>query len=170
MDWARGYKLSEVRNADGTCGAGIKPLDVWGTLVDFAVEQVTSYAIGAVVGVATGGLGLLASHGVSRFLKSSVHHIATNKNFIKGQQWSRQFLPIFQRAGMTLNDALNKVAVYGHRGPHSDQYHTIIRQRLLQATRGLNGPAYTSALQNELRTLASELQTTGSLLNKLVTQ
>lgn len=71
---------------------------------------------------------------------------------------------------MNLDDALNKVSVPGHKGPHPEAYHQEIFDRLTSATNGLNGTAYNDALQTELNAIAKELQTPGSVLNSLVTK
>ncbi len=68
-----------------------------------------------------------------------VHHIATNKNNVSartGGPWTPRFKAIFDAAGMSLDDALNKVSVPGHVGPHPAKYHQIIFDRLTQAVRG----------------------------------
>lgn len=104
--------------------------------------------------------------------KGPVHHICTNKNCVSsatGGPWTPRFEPIFEKAGMTLDDALNKVALPGHKGPHPEAYHQAVFRRLTSATDGLNGKAYSDALQKELGAIRSEIQTPGSLLNKLVT-
>jgi hypothetical protein len=56
-------------------------------------------------------------------LKGPLHHLATNKNFVRAMQWSKKFEPIFKQAGYTLDDAINKVFVPGHRGPHPEKCH-----------------------------------------------
>ncbi|QNM95561.1 RHS repeat-associated core domain-containing protein [Chitinimonas koreensis] len=105
--------------------------------------------------------------------KGAIHHICTNKNCIStifGGPWTPRFEAIFEKAGMNLDDTLNKIAVLGHKGPHPEAYHQAIFDRLTSATNGLNGHAYREALQLELRALGKEIQTPGSLLNKLVTK
>ena len=50
-----------------------------------------------------------------------VHHICTNKNCIstaRGGPWTPKFEAIFKKAGLDLDDAINKIAVPGHKGPH----------------------------------------------------
>jgi RHS repeat-associated protein len=47
--------------------------------------------------------------------KPEIHHIATDKGIKSG--WTARFTAIFAKAGMTLQDAANKVAVPGHYGP-----------------------------------------------------
>ncbi|MDP2226816.1 MAG: AHH domain-containing protein [Moraxellaceae bacterium] len=105
--------------------------------------------------------------------KAPVHHICTDKNCISaasGGPWTPRFDAIFQKVGMNLDDALNKVAIPGHKGPHPEAYHQAIFDRLTSATDGLNGAAYKDALQVELRAIGTELRTPGSMLNNLVTK
>ncbi len=101
-----------------------------------------------------------------------IHHIATNKNWVStltGGPWSPQFEKIFQKAGMTLEDAANKVAIPGHAGPHPEAYHRAIFDRLSNVTDGLSGQAYKDALLNELGQISQDAQTLGNPLNSLLT-
>src|SRR5262245_2854144 len=101
------------------------------------------------------------------------HHIATNKNWLstaRGGPWSPRFQKIFEKAGMTLEDAANKVRIPGHQGPHPEAYHQAIYDRLIAATSGLNGQAYKERLIQELEKIAIEASTPGSPLNKLLTK
>jgi len=103
--------------------------------------------------------------------KAPIHHICTNKNCVslaRGGPWTPRFEAIFQKAGMNLDDALNKIAVPGHKGPHPEAYHQAVFRRLESATSGLNGGAYRHALRTEMQAIRGELQTPGSLLNQLV--
>jgi hypothetical protein len=77
---------------------------------------------------------------------------------------------MFEKAGMALDDDLNKIFVAGHKGPHPQAYHDAVFDRLSDATRGLNGDAYRNALQRELQSIGREIQTPGSVLNKLITK
>jgi hypothetical protein len=101
------------------------------------------------------------------------HHLATNKNSVsavRGGPWTPRFARIFERAGMSLDDASNRIEVLGHRGPHPREYHQTVFDRLTQATEGLVGAEYRAALVNELRAIAADVTTPGSPLNKLVTK
>jgi RHS repeat-associated protein len=114
---------------------------------------------------------------IGRILKkiadsAPIHHICTNKNCISaatGGPWTPRFEAIFEKAGMNLEDALNKIAVPGHRGPHPEAYHQAVFDRLTSATNGKSGGAYRDALQAELRAIGREIQAPGSVLNQLVT-
>jgi hypothetical protein len=101
-----------------------------------------------------------------------LHHVATAKNYAsaaRGGPWSPRFEALFKKAGMTLEDALNKVRVPGHFGPHPEAYHQAVYDRLLSATSGLSGSAFTKALQAELIAIGTEATTAGTALNKLLT-
>lgn len=87
-----------------------------------------------------------------------------------GGPWTPRFEAIFDKAGMSLEDVLNKVVVPGHRGPHPEIYHQTVYDRLIGATDGLSGEAYKLALQSELRAISQEVATAGSVLNKLLTR
>lgn len=116
--------------------------------------------------MATGGRRISSLYPI---LKGPLHHLATNKNFVRAMQWSKKFEPIFKKAGYTLDDAINKVYVPGHRGPHPEKYHQYIYDALVNATKGLSGSAYKKAFEKTLGRLAKEAQTKGSALNKLLT-
>jgi RHS repeat-associated protein len=105
-----------------------------------------------------------------KMLKGPLHHIFTNKNYIRGQQWSKKFEPIFEKAGYKLDDAINKINVPGHKGPHSDEYHQAVFDRLTLATKGLDGDSYKQAFDKTLGVLQKEVSEVGSTLNKLVTK
>ncbi len=101
-----------------------------------------------------------------------LHHIATDKNSVspaRGGPWTPRFKKIFDKAGMDLQDALNKINVPGHRGPHPEKYHQAVFDRLTSATNGLNGPAYRNALETELRAIGKDAATPGNPLNRLLT-
>jgi RHS repeat-associated protein len=100
-----------------------------------------------------------------------IHHLMTNKNWVstlRGGPWSPRFRDIAGKAGMTLEDVANKVAVPGHVGPHPEAYHQAVFDRLTTATRGLSGNAYGAAFRAELGAIKSEAATVGSHLNKLL--
>ena len=110
---------------------------------------------------------------VCQAARGPIHHIATNKNLLstlRGGPWTPRFEAIFKKAGMTLQDAANKVEIPGHFGPHPEAYHQAIFDRLTSATAGLSGSGYAAALRAELNAIASEAQTAGTILNKLLTQ
>jgi hypothetical protein len=102
------------------------------------------------------------------------HHIATDKwdKATHGNgPWTPRFRELFARAGMSLNDPANKVRVRGHKGPHPEEYHQEIFDRLSEAMQGCRnvqqcGEALTGALQR----LGRLISTPGTKLNRLVTE
>ncbi len=101
------------------------------------------------------------------------HHIATNKNWIstlRGGPWSPRFEKLFKKAGLTLEDAANKVRIPAHRGPHPEAYHDEIYFRLTRATRNKRGIAYKNALLSELQLIAHDASSRGTRLNRLLTE
>jgi RHS repeat-associated protein len=88
------------------------------------------------------------------------HHIATNKATKSG--YAQQFVEIFRRAGMTLQDDANLVYLPGHgqaeiAGAHSPAYREHVLRRLTSATQGLSGDTYGQALRAELQALKGDL-------------
>lgn len=67
-----------------------------------------------------------------------------------------------------MDDVINKVKVAGHKGPHPPEYHEAVFQRLVEATKGLEGKEYVKAFEKTLNILKKEVSTAGSYLNKLV--
>lgn len=114
--------------------------------------------------------GVLLGKGNKVITVSALHHIFTNKNFIRGQQWSKKFEPLFEKAGYTLDDAINKIRVLGHKGPHPDEYHEAVFNRLKESTEGLEGQSYKDAFDKTLDALGKEASTEGTNLNKLLTK
>ncbi|MCP3137512.1 AHH domain-containing protein [Pyxidicoccus xibeiensis] len=102
------------------------------------------------------------------------HHIATNKwwdSFNLGGPWSPRFQKLFDRAGMSLDDAANRVRVPGHKGPHPQKYHEEIYERLEDSMEGCRSiQRCREVLVGELQVLAREITTAGSRLNALVTR
>ena len=70
---------------------------------------------------------------------------------------------------MSLQDSDNIVQVLNHSGPHPEEYHQEVFNRLIAATRGLDGDAFGAALRGELRAMGTELSTPGTPLNLLIT-
>jgi RHS repeat-associated protein len=101
-----------------------------------------------------------------------IHHLATNKNWIstaRGGPWSPKFDALFKRAGRSLDDELNKVAVPGHFGPHPEAAHRLVFDRLRSAMGRKQGDALEQAFDAELAALRKEAVTAGSLLNDFLT-
>jgi len=102
------------------------------------------------------------------------HHIATDKwtdATHSGGPWTPKFKQLFDQAGMSLDDPANKVRVRGHVGPHPQEYHEEVFDRLRDAMKGSRSMQQCrEALTAELRRLAKEITTEGTHLNKLVTR
>lgn len=69
---------------------------------------------------------------------------------------------------MTLKDAENIIAIPGHSGPHSEDYHTEIYRRLTGATSDVRPELYRKALIEELNAIAVDIVTEGTKLYKLL--
>jgi hypothetical protein len=95
-------------------------------------------------------------------LQGQWHHIATDKNYVSGQQWSVQFENIFSQFGMNLSSAENKVYVIDHFGPHPQEYHQAVFDFLSQASSR-------SDLESRLYQLGQQASTPGTYLNSLLT-
>ncbi|HEX5748054.1 MAG TPA: AHH domain-containing protein [Archangium sp.] len=102
------------------------------------------------------------------------HHLATDKNDIStvyGGPWTPLFKSLFARAGMNLDAKENLVYLAGHKGPHPEDYHVEIYERLKTAL----GQCRTrercrDALIRALEELAQEVCTPGSRLYRLATR
>jgi len=101
------------------------------------------------------------------------HHLATNKNDISGRSggpWSPLFAKLFAKAGLGMDVAENLVYLKGHRGPHSEAYHTEVYRRLEEALGDCGSAAQCKGyLTAELKNLAKDVCTSGSRLNRLLT-
>ncbi|WNG21778.1 hypothetical protein F0U63_02705 [Cystobacter fuscus] len=102
------------------------------------------------------------------------HHLCTNKNNkseITGGPWTPRFEELFARARMSLDDPANIVYLRGHQGPHPQEYHRELFNRLEAALRTCRTRAECRAkLLEELDRSARDVCTPGSKLNKLVTR
>ncbi len=115
-------------------------------------------------------VGIIGSvkHAGSAGERIALHHIATNKNWKYGQQWSRRFQALFERAGMSLDDPANLVALPAdlHHGPHPDAYHQWVYRRLEEAITGLEDPSQIqAALKACLEWIAEQLKAHPEWLN-----
>ncbi|AEI68006.1 AHH domain-containing protein [Corallococcus macrosporus] len=102
------------------------------------------------------------------------HHIASDKfstSTNNGGPWTPRYQEIFDRAGMSLDDAANLVRVPGHKGPHPRKYHEEVYERLDEATTTCGSiERCREALTRILGVLARELSKQGTRLNRLVTR
>ncbi|MHA7634799.1 AHH domain-containing protein [Corallococcus sp. M7] len=127
------------------------------------------------VALAPGAAAALAMYSDGRFPgdeSGPVHHICTNKNPISdatGGPWTPRCEKVFKKAGMTLEDAANKVRLNGHEGPHPERYHKEVMDRLERAVeRCRSTETCRTRLMKELARIANELLTQGSDLRSLI--
>jgi putative protein RhsD len=120
-----------------------------------------------------------------------IHHIASNKH----KTYSSLFRFLFKRYGLgrfkngrerkdVLNDPKNKVAVEGHKGPHGEDYHKEIYNRLEAAGARGEEKARKEGITEEskiieqgakefikeLQKLSKECSTEREILNKIITK
>ena len=126
-------------------------------------------AYGTIAGtVVTGGAGLI--RGATGAVITQ-HHILTDKNKIStaaGGPYTQKFEAILAKAGLKFKDAINKIPVLGHKGPHAE-YNKAVYERIMEATGGLKGEAYSKALSAEMKQIGIETQTPGTILNDYAT-
>jgi RHS repeat-associated protein len=84
-----------------------------------------------------------------------LHHIASDKSIKSG--FTDAYEKIFSKAGMTLDDAANKIFLEGHKGAHTNVYKQYVLDTLKSVTQGLSGDAYKNALLNALDDLRQQL-------------
>ena len=134
---------------------------------------IVGIVVGKVVAGATGGgKGGKTTRGPAKGAGTD-HHVMTNKNrgsAVRGGPWTPRFEEMAKKAGMTLEDAANRVQIPGHRGPHPHAYHQEVFRRLDEVTRRLSGDAYTRAFRGELERIRTEAATPGSTLNRLLVE
>ena len=139
------------------------------------VADGTIVIAGAAMGTAASTVGSSAcSDGAKKKNGYQWHHLATNKNDItsaRGGPWTPFFEQIFAKAGMTLNAPENRVYLKSHQGPHPEEYHEEVYDRLLAAVRDCKTKAHCrSKLVEALAELAEKACTPGSHLNRLLTK
>ncbi|NOK35243.1 AHH domain-containing protein [Corallococcus exercitus] len=112
------------------------------------------------------------SNGIPGDPEGPVHHICTNKNLVSaatGGPWTPQCERIFKKAGMSLDDAANKVRLNGHEGPHPKRYHAEVIRRLDRSvSRCRTTETCRASLMEELAKIAHELLTSDSPLRRLI--
>jgi hypothetical protein len=136
---------------DGNYGSA--SLDAVGILVDTAA---------AIVPFVPGGVGTVikVSRGTEKVV-GEIHHIASNKAIKSG--FTDAFKKIFDKAGMKLSDAANKVFLEGHKGGHTKKYKEFVLNYLEKATKGLEGTKAKEALTNALGELKEILKSNPKL-------
>lgn len=139
----------------GDLEVGIKSL-LWGGVATFDAATFFSSVIpkpkysmqlGIVPQELRGVLGMkITSAGKAGVSSVTVHHIATEYG-----NWAKQFEKLFEGAGMTLQNPLNKISIPGHVGPHG-VYNPIVFQRLADTVKGLTPgtPVYRIAFYREM--------------------
>ncbi|ABF91472.1 putative lipoprotein [Myxococcus xanthus DK 1622] len=137
--------------------------------VAMAAEGFTIALAPNAVAMANRGMGSGGSRG-----RSQEHHLATDKNSVstaRGGPWTPEFRRLFRKAGMELKDPENVVDVPGHKGPHPQEYHEAVYERLRDATRTCRTVvACRKSLSAALKELAEEVTTKGTRLHRLVTK
>jgi len=128
---------------------------------------------GAMAGGTGASLRAACRDGLYKLSGYSWHHLATNKNSIsdaRGGPWTKRFKILFAKAGMSLEDAPNKVYLLGHAGPHPEDYHDEVFSRLRDAVSTCRTTHDCKVkLTRELSRIADEVCTPGSKLHQLVT-
>ena len=112
------------------------------------------------------------SNGIPGDAEGPTHHICTNKNTkspASGGPWTPRCERIFKKAGMSLEDAANKVRLNGHEGPHPERYHSEVIRRLDRSVaRCRTTETCRANLMEELANIANELLTPGSPLRSFI--
>ena len=175
--WKAGAKASQAGGLPGLPQAVHNAATVGGFRLPTAAAEATS------VSVVEGRLALTlpAGSGAVLFMQNQgegeqgpVHHIATVKNndsSVRGGPWTPRLKEFFDKAGMSMEDPANKVAIPGHKGPHPEAYHQEVFTRLGRAVKTCETTVQCQkALTQELKLLAEQIKRTGSRLNKLVTR
>ncbi|MDC0710546.1 AHH domain-containing protein [Stigmatella sp. ncwal1] len=146
-----------------------------GAALNGGVTSIAMPAAGVLnVALAPGATAAVAmySNGIRGDAEGPVHHICTNKNLTSaasGGPWTPLCERIFNKAGMSLEDAANKVRLNGHEGPHPERYHKDVVDRLERAVEHCRTTETCRAkLMRELAKIADELLTPGSPLRSFI--
>ncbi len=135
---------------------------------------VTGVATGTAISSASRFSGGACADGSQKKEGYEWHHLATNKNdtsSARGGPWTPLFEQLFAKAGMSLDDPANRIYLKGHRGPHPEEYHAEVHDRLQSALSDCKSVAHCgSKLREALVELADKLCTPNSYLNRLLTK
>ncbi|XXF78922.1 AHH domain-containing protein [Myxococcaceae bacterium GXIMD 01537] len=147
-------------------------LSFQGATTAHVVADGTLVIAGAVVGTAASTVGSACTDGAEKKDGYQWHHLATDKNdtsATRGGPWTPLFRRLFARAGMDLDDPANRVYLAGHRGPHPEEYHSVVHD-LLDAVLGRcrSREECRRDLLDALRDIASQVCTPGTQLHRLV--
>jgi hypothetical protein len=138
------------------------------------VADGTIVVTGVAAGTATSPVSSACADGAQSKDGYRWHHLATNKNKVSNAQggpWTPVFEEIFARAGMALDASENLVYLKAHQGPHPEEYHEEVHQRLQRALGQCRTTTQCrSNLVEALRSLADEVCTNGSRLHRLLTR
>jgi hypothetical protein len=138
------------------------------------VADGTIVIAGAALGTAASAVDSACSDGSRKKPGYQWHHLATDKNDVataRGGPWTPFFEQIFAKAGMSLNAPENRVYIQSHHGPHPEEYHEEIYDRLLAAVRDCKTTEHCRRrLVEALGELADKVCTPGSHLNRLLTK
>jgi hypothetical protein len=148
----------------------------WGTAT--AAQAVSAEGALVVAGVAAGSAGAAlrsaCSDGTAKPPGYETHHLATvenGKSTLRGGPWTPLFEELFARAGMSLQDPANKVNLFGHFGPHPEEYHAEVFRRLREAVEDCRTQQQCrSKFVEALRKIADEVCTPGTKLHRLITK
>jgi RHS repeat-associated protein len=121
-----------------------------------------------------------AVEGLTKAIKKSTakdpkHHLCTDKNCIsaaRGGPWTPRFKELLEGAGIDLNDVENIVRVAGHKGPHPEEYHEYLYEKLLESVEGLKRGTseYREAIEKVLEQTGREANMPGSQVNIWLTK
>ncbi len=138
------------------------------------VADGTIVLAGAVLGTAGSALSSTCADGSRKQEGYQWHHLATDKNDaspLRGGPWTPRFQQLFKKAGMSLDDPANRVYLAGHQGPHPEEYHFEVYQRLEAAMGRCQSSAQCKIrLAEELQRIRNEVCTSGSFLHRLLTK
>jgi hypothetical protein len=138
------------------------------------VADGTIIVAGVAAGTAASLVGSACTDGSQKKNSHQWHHLATNKNDTAtayGGPWTPRFETLFAKAGMSLNAAENLVYLAGHKGPHPEEYHEEVYERLQTAVaRCRTREQCRSDLLRALKRLSEEVCTPGSRLHQLATK
>nr|WP_224240403.1 AHH domain-containing protein [Hyalangium gracile] len=170
---AQGF-AAEVATLPGSAQVSMRAATQEGLMLSEvgAVEEAAVTAEGFLVVVPRGAVAMAARDGRGhRIEKHHIGTIANEKSALRGGPWTPRLRKLYAKAGMRLKDPENIVPIEGHKGPHPEQYHRAIYERLSKAMGDCRTAAECKAvLTRELADLATEIATPGTELNHLVTQ
>ena len=90
--------------------------------------------------------------GVPGPANSQIHHIASNKG-----SWGPRFKALFDKAGISLDDAINKLPLPDHVGRHIEEYHQWVYNQLKAAIGNKTGRDASDALTQALERIRQAL-------------